>query len=154
MYGTTMIARTSPAATMPVPPVFFAPGSTFRTACTPGARKNSPQKPKTTLGMGASNSTRNEPVRRSQAGATSAPDAEDDAGDGGEQLDQDRAGAAQPGGRDLRQERRRADAQRHGQGHRDRRRGQRAVDERQGAERRRHRHFVEGAVGVLDELGG
>ena len=63
-----------------------------------------------------------------------APEAVDDAGDGREHLDEERADAAQPARGDLRQEGGRADAQRHGDQHGDGRGGHGAVDEGQGAE--------------------
>src|SRR4051812_45838206 len=70
MYGSTMIARMIPAARTPFPPV-FGPPTALKTACSAGARKNSPQNPYTTLGMAASSSIRNAPTRRTHGGAIS-----------------------------------------------------------------------------------
>jgi hypothetical protein len=63
-----------------------------------------------------------------------APDAEYDAGDGGEQLDSHANGPFQHRRAELGQEEGNAEAGRHGDGHRDHRGHHRAVDRRQSAE--------------------
>src|SRR4051812_46071297 len=70
MYGRIMMARMSPAATMPLPPVFGPPRASNTWRIT-GARKNRPQNPYTTLGMAASSSIRNAPTRFTHGGAIS-----------------------------------------------------------------------------------
>ena len=63
-----------------------------------------------------------------------APEAVDHAGNGRQHFHEEGAGPPQPAGSDLRQEGRRADAQRHGDQHGDGRGDHRAVDEGQGPE--------------------
>ena len=68
---TMAIASKMPAVRIPAPLV-LGPPSPSNTTCITGRRKKMPQNPYTTLGTAARSSTRNEPMRRTGAGAISA----------------------------------------------------------------------------------